>query len=57
MAKAQQEPQFAEVTPVSAVHVGSAVAATVHVGETVVEVYNGADASTLEAVLRLIKPC
>ncbi len=48
LAKAQQEVQFAEVTPEQPVHADN-VAETVRVA--------GADAATVETVLRILKSC
>ena len=52
----RQEVQFAEVTPVRPV--GSETAAiTVRIGSAEAEISNGADAATIEAVLRVLKLC
>lgn len=51
----QQEVQFAEVTPAQA-KTGK-LAATVKIGKTEAEIYNGADASTVEMLLRIISQC
>lgn len=56
MAKAQQEVQFADVTPVQHVCSGS-VAVTVRIGGAEAEIHNGAEASTVETVLRILKSC
>lgn len=56
MAQAQQEVQFAEVTPVQPVRSGS-VAVTVRIAEAEVDIHSGADAATVETVLRILKSC
>ena len=53
MAKAQQEVQFVEVTPE---HSGN-VAVTVRIGGAEADISNGADAATVETVLRILKSC
>lgn len=55
IAKVQQEVQFAEVTP-SAARRGN-VAVTVRIAGAEVDICNGADAATVETVLRLLKSC
>ena len=55
MAKAQQEVQFAEVTP-SAARRGN-VAVTVRIVGVEADICNGADAATVETVLRILKSC
>ncbi len=56
MAKAQQEVQFAEVTPVQPVRSGN-IAVTVRIAGAEADICNGADAATVEAVLRVLKSC
>ena len=56
MARAQQEVQFAEVTPVQPV-CSDSVAVTVRIAGTEAEIHNGADAATVETVLRILKSC
>lgn len=56
LAKAQQEVQFAEVTPVQHSHYGN-VAVTVRIAGTEADIHSGADAATVEAVLRILKSC
>ena len=56
MAQAQQEVSFAEVTPVQAVHFGN-VAVTVRIAEAEADIHSGADAATVETVLRILKSC
>ena len=55
IAKAQQEVQFAEVTP-SATRRGN-VAVTVRIAGAEADICNGADAATVETVLRFLKSC
>ena len=55
MAQAQREVQFAEVTP-SAVHCGN-VAVTVRIAGSEAAIHTGADAATVETVLRILKSC
>ena len=56
MAQAQQEVQFAEVTPVQSVHHGN-VAVTVRIARAEADIHSGADAATVETVLRILKSC
>ena len=56
LAKAQQEIQFAEVTPVQSVRPGN-VAVTLRITRVEAEIHNGADAATVETVLRILKSC
>lgn len=55
IATKQNEPHFAEVTP--PLRQSSSVAVTVCIGAAELQVHNGADASTVEMVLRLLKSC
>ena len=55
MAKAQQEVQFAEVTPSAACR--GNVAVTVRIAGAEADICNGADAATVETVLRILKSC
>ena len=56
MAKAQQEVRFADVTPVRPVACGN-VAVTVRITGAEADIHSGADAATVEAVLRVLKSC
>ena len=56
MAQAQQEVQFAEVTPVRAAACGN-VSVTVRIAGAEVDIHSGADAATVETVLRFLKLC
>ena len=56
MAKAQQEVQFAEVTPIQPVRCGN-VAVTVRIAGAEADIHSGADAATVETVLRILKLC
>ena len=56
MAQAQQEVQFAEVTPIHAVRCGN-VAVTVRISGAEADIHSGADAATVETVLRILKSC
>ena len=56
VAQAQQKVQFAEITPVQSVRCGN-VAVTVRISGTEVDIHTGADAATVEAVLRILKSC
>ena len=56
MAKAQQEVQFAEVTPVQSVRSAN-VAVTVRIAGAEADIHSGADAATVETVLRFLKSC
>ena len=56
MAKAQQEVQFAEVTPVQSVRSAN-VAVTVRIAGAEADIHSGADTATVETVLRILKSC
>ena len=55
-AQAQQELSFVEVTPVQSAAVGG-VAVTIRIAGAELDIRNGADAATVEAVLRAVKSC
>ena len=56
MAQAQQEIQFAEVTPEQTVR-SAGIAATVRIAGAEADIHNSADAATVETVLRVLKLC
>ena len=56
IAQAQQEVQFAEVTPTQPAHCGN-VAVTVRLAGAEADIHSGADAATVETVLRFLKSC
>ena len=56
IAQAQQKVSFAEVTPVQPVRSGS-VAVTVRIFGAEADIHSGADAATVETVLRILKSC
>ena len=56
MAQAQQEIQFAEVTPKQTVR-SAGIAVTVRISDAEADIHNGADAVTVETVLRILKSC
>jgi len=56
MAQAQQEVQFAEVTPVQTLHCSN-VAITIRIAGVEADIHSGADAATVETVLRILKSC
>ena len=56
MAKAEQEVQFAEVTRAQPVHSGD-VAVTIRLAGMEADIHSGADATTVETVLRILKSC
>lgn len=56
MAQAQQEVQFAEITPVQPIHSGN-IAVTVRFAGAEADIHSGADTATVEAVLRVLKSC
>ena len=56
MAQAQQEVSFAEVTPLQAVRSGK-VSVTVRMAGAEADIHSGADAATVETVLRILKSC
>ena len=57
MAKAQQELQFAEVTPVMSSNDSGQIALSIHAGGIAADIHNGADPATVEAVLRILRLC
>ena len=56
MAKAEQEVQFAEVTREQPVYSGN-VAVTIRFSGMEADIHSGADAATVETVLRILKSC
>ena len=56
MIKAQQEPQFADITPEQLSPIGG-VAVTVRMDWAELDIHSGADAATVETVLRFLKSC
>ena len=50
------EPSFAEITPPQPAHSGN-VAVTVRIAGAEADIHSGADAATVEAVLRVLKSC
>ena len=56
MAQAQQDVEFAEVTPVQPIRTGN-VAVTVRLAGAEVDIHSGADAAIVETVLRFLKSC
>ena len=57
-AQAQQEARFVEVTPVQPASVAvSDVSVTVRVAGAEADIHSGADAATVEMVLRVLKLC
>lgn len=56
MAQAQQEVRFAEVTPAQSIRSGN-VAVTVRIAGAEADIHSGADAATVETVLRILKSC
>ena len=56
MAQAQQDVQFAEVTPVQSVRSAN-VAVTVRIAGAEADIHSGADTATVETVLRILKSC
>ena len=46
-----EQPVFAEITPAPK----TVVAATLHMGEAALDIYSGADAATIETVLRALR--
>ena len=55
-AQAQQERSFVEVKSVQSAAVGG-VAVTLRIAGAELDIHNGADATTVEAVLRAVKSC
>ena len=56
MAQMQQEVQFSEITPAQSVRCGN-VAVTVRIAGAEADIRSGADAATVEAVLRILRSC
>ena len=56
MAQAQQEVQFAEVTPAQPAHCGN-VAVNVRIASAEADIHSGADAATVETVPRILTSC
>ena len=56
MARQQQEGRFAEITPDRVEH-WNEIAVTVRVAGAEVDIRSGADAATVETVLRVLKSC
>ena len=56
IAQAQQKVSFAEVTPVQPVRSDS-VAVTIRISGAEADIHSGADAATVETVLRILKSC
>ena len=56
IAQAQQEVQFAEITPTHSVLCGN-VAVTVRISGVEADIHSGADTVTVETVLRILKSC
>ena len=56
ISNAEQGVQFAEVTRPQSVHSGK-VAVTIRLGEMEADIHSGADAGTVETVLRILKSC
>ena len=56
LAQMQQEVQFAEITPAQSVRCGN-IAVTVRIAGAEADVHSGADAATVETVLRILKSC
>ena len=52
-----QQPAFAEITPTPNVRPSGGIAVTVRTSGVEAEIYNGADAATVETVLRILKSC
>ena len=56
MAQTQQEVWFADVTPVQTARCGNVVV-TVRIAGAEADIHSGADATTVETVLRVLKSC
>ena len=55
LAQEEREGVFAEITPIQ--RATGHIAVTVQIGSVELAVHNGADAATVEAVLRAVKSC
>ena len=55
--QAIRQPAFAEITPTPNVRPSSGVAVTIRISGVEAEIYKGADAATVETVLRILKSC
>ena len=57
MAQAQQEPRFAEVTPMMTTKWDGQIAIRIQARGIEASIHNGADPATVESVLRILKIC
>ena len=57
MSQAQNERQFVEITPDVRRQDATPVAVTVHAAGVTADIHNGADLTTVEAVLSMLKLC
>ena len=57
MAQAQQELQFAEITPAMGTNSNCQIAISIHTGGVAADIHNGADPTTVESVLLILKLC
>ena len=51
------QPAFAEITPTPNIQPSGGIAVTVRISGVEADIHNGADASTVETVLRVLKSC
>lgn len=51
------QPAFAEITPSKMDHLDSGIAVTVRISGAEADIHTGADAATVETVLRILKSC
>jgi transposase-like protein len=57
MAKEQHEVQFAEIAPIAEAPSNQQASVTVHIAGATVDIHAGADTTTVETVLRILKSC
>ena len=55
--QAIRQPAFAEITPTPNVRPSGGVAITVRISGAEADIHSGADAATVETVLRILKSC
>ena len=55
--QAIRQPAFAEITPTSYVQPSGGVAGTIRISGAEADIHSGADAVTVETVLRILKSC
>jgi hypothetical protein len=57
MAEAQHEVQFAEVTPIAEAPLSPQATISIRIAGATVDIHSGADTTTVETILRILKSC